>query len=434
MITSASPIVAATDAAAPLAAGERLAHVDFVRGFALFGILLVNMALFKAPAIVQASAPAATNLLDQFAAQVINLFAEGKFFTLFSFLFGFGVATQLLRARQHGLPFAPRYTRRLLVLLLFGVAHATLLWYGDILVTYALIGFALLLFRDSSPRAVLAWAIALLLGMSLLLGGGIAFVELQRADPMAGAAILAAEREQLASVEEEIIRDTGLYREGSYGELVLARTLAPVGLIYNLVTQGIPVLAMFLLGLYAGRRGILADLPAHRGLLRRVRFWGLLLGLTFSTLLLLAQAQLSLFAGLGVLLLAHSLTGPLLALGYAATLVLLHGSQDEAKPLRPRWRALLAPLGAVGRMALTNYLLQTLICTTLFYGYGFGLYGQVGAALGFVLTLAIFALQVGWSVWWLRRFQFGPAEWLWRTLTYGRAQPMRRRSLAALAP
>lgn len=425
MITSASPIITATDTAAPLAAGERLAHVDVVRGFALFGILLVNMALFKAPAIVQASAPAATNLLDQLAAQAINLFAEGKFFTLFSFLFGFGFATQLLRARQHGVPFAPRYMRRLLVLLLFGVAHATLLWYGDILVTYALLGFALLLFRDSSPRTLLAWAIALLLGMTLLLGGGIAFVELQRADPAAGAAILAAEREQLASVEAEIRRDTELYRAGSYGELVLARTLAPVGLIYNLVTQGIPVLAMFLLGLYAGRRGILADVPAHRGLLRRVRFWGLLLGLTLSTLLVLAQTRLSLFGGLAALLLAHSLTGPLLALGYAATLVLLHE--------RPRWRAPLAPLGAVGRMALTNYLLQTLICTTLFYGYGFGLYGQVGAALGVVLTLAIFALQVGWSVWWLRRFQFGPAEWLWRTLTYGRAQPMRRRSLAAPA-
>ncbi|GAB4436463.1 MAG: DUF418 domain-containing protein [Chloroflexi bacterium OHK40] len=423
MITSTAPRIAVT-ATAPIAGHERRAHVDVLRGFALFGILLVNLALFKAPAIVQATAPAASNPLDQLAAQAINLFAEGKFFTLFSFLFGFGFATQLLRARQQGVPFVARYTRRLLVLLLFGVAHATLLWYGDILLTYALFGFALLLFRNQSPRVLLIWALALLASMTLLLGAGITFVELRRADPVAGGTILAAEREQLAAVEAEIARDTALYRDGSYAELVAARTLAPVGLIYNLVTQGLPVLAMFLLGLYAGRQGILADVPAHLPLLRRVRFWGLLLGLTLSALLVLAQTQLSLFAGLAALLLAHSLTGPLLALGYAATIVLLHE--------QPRWRSQLAPLGAAGRMALTNYLLQTVICTTLFYGYGAGLYGQVGAALGVLLTVVIFALQVVWSVWWLRHFQFGPIEWLWRTLTYGRAQPMRLRTESAL--
>ncbi|NTU79252.1 MAG: DUF418 domain-containing protein [Chloroflexales bacterium] len=425
MLTRLRTTTAPTSTATPLAAGERLANVDVLRGFALFGILLVNIALFKAPAIVQAAAPAATNALDQLAAQAINLFAEGKFFTLFSFLFGFGVAAQLVRARQHGVPFASRYLRRLLVLLLIGVAHATLLWYGDILVTYALLGFVLILLRDASPRTLLAWSLALLAGMTLLLGAAIVVVELQRADPVAGAAILAAEREQLASVQAEIARDTTLYREGSYWELVAARSLPPVGLIYNLVTQGIPVLAMFLLGMYVGKGGILSDPPAHHALLRRVRLWGLLLGLTLSTLLVFAQTQLSLFAGLGALLLAHSLTGPLLAMGYAATIVLLHE--------QPRWRSLLAPLGAAGRMALTNYLLQTLVCTTLFYGYGFGLYGQVGAAQGAVLTAVIFVLQVAWSDWWLRRFQFGPVEWLWRTLTYGRAQPIRRNAEAALA-
>lgn len=423
MITSTAPRIAVTDTA-PIFGHERLAHVDVLRGFALFGILLVNMALFKAPAIVQAAAPAASNPLDQVAAQAINLFAEGKFFTLFSFLFGFGFATQLLRARQQGVPFVSRYMRRLLVLLLFGVIHATLLWYGDILVTYALFGCALLLFRNQSPRALLIWALALLASMTLLLGAGIAVVELQRADLVAGGTILAAEREQLATMQAEIARDTALYQGGSYADLVAARTFPPVGLIYNLVTQGIPVLAMFLLGLYAGKRGILADVPAHFPLLRRVRFWALALGLTLSTLLVLAQTQLSLFAGLAVLLLAHSLTGPLLALGYAATIVLLHQ--------QPRWRTRLAPLGAAGRMALTNYLLQTVVCTTLFYGYGAGLYGVVGAALGVLLTVVIFALQVVWSVWWLRRFQFGPVEWLWRTLTYGRAQPMRLRTESAL--
>lgn len=424
MLTQLGTATAPTAAAAPLAAGARLIQVDILRGFALFGILLVNMALFKAPAIVQAAAPVTASPLDQLAAHAINLFAEGKFFTLFSFLFGFGFATQLLWAQERGQPFVPRYTRRLLVLLLIGIAHATLLWYGDILVTYALLGFVLLLFRNQSPRALLIWAFALLAGMTLLLGAAIAFIEIQRADPLSGRALLVAEREQLTSARAEVARDTALYRDGSYVEMVATRTLAPVGLIFNLLTQGIPVLAMFLLGLYVGKRGILTNIEQHRTLLRRVRFWGLALGLPLSALLVFGQAQLSPFAQLAALLLAHSLTGPLLALGYAATIVLLHE--------QPRWHAPLAPLGAAGRMALTNYLLQTVICTTLFYGYGAGLYGQVGAALGVLLTLVIFELQLAWSVWWLRHFQFGPVEWLWRSLTYGRAQPMRRRSEAAL--
>jgi uncharacterized protein len=420
---STQPSERSLAAAGPLAAHERIATVDILRGFALFGILLVNMALFKAPAISQASATTSTSLLDQIAAQAINIFAEGKFFTLFSFLFGLGFSIQLLRAQERGEPFAPFYLRRLLVLLLIGIAHATLLWYGDILVSYALIGVFLIPFRNRAPRTLLIWSVALLVGMTLLLGAGIVAVEIQRADPVGGSALIEAEQEQLRSTEAEIARDTALYRDGSYAELVATRTFAPVGLIYNLVTQGIPILAMFLLGLYTGKRGILAHVSEHHTLLRRVRFWGLLLGLLLSVLLVIAQARLSLFAGFAALLLAHSLTGPLLALGYAATVALY--AED------PRRRARLAPVGAAGRMALTNYLLQTLICTTIFYGYGAGLFGEVGAALGVLLTVAIYVLQLLWSVWWLRRFQFGPVEWLWRTLTYGRAQRLRRQTQPA---
>lgn len=104
-------------------------------------------------------------------------------------------------------------------------------------------------------------------------------------------------------------------------------------------------------------------------------------------------------------------------MAYASGLVLL--AQD------PRWHARLLPLAAVGRTALSNYLLQTLICTTIFYGYGLGLYGQIGPAVGIALTLVIFGLQVPLSNWWVKRFRFGPFEWLWRSLTYGKLQPLR---------
>lgn len=115
--------------------------------------------------------------------------------------------------------------------------------------------------------------------------------------------------------------------------------------------------------------------------------------------------------------LGYALGGLALALWYASAVVLLVE--------RPAWRRRLAPLAAAGRMALTNYLLQSLVCTTLFYSYGLGLYGRVGPAGGLLLTLAIFGGQLAFSAWWLRRFRFGPVEWLWRTLTYGRRQPLR---------
>jgi uncharacterized protein len=110
----------------------------------------------------------------------------------------------------------------------------------------------------------------------------------------------------------------------------------------------------------------------------------------------------------------HTLGGPLLSLGYASGLALLS--------TRARWRGVLRPVGAAGRMALSNYLLQSLLCTTLFYGYGFGLLGQLGPAGGALLALAVWAASLAWSTLWLRRFSYGPAEWLWRTLTYGRAR------------
>lgn len=414
-------IVAQTRATTgPVSPGERIQVVDMLRGFALFGILLVNMALFKvAVSFEHLSATSIANLPDQLAALAIKLLADGKFFTLFSFLFGLGFSIQMIRAQQRGAHFVPRYIRRLLVLFLIGLAHVTLIWFGDILVTYALLGLVLLLFRNSSHRTLLIWAAALLTSVTLLAATATIFVETERADPAGGPAIERAETQLLASDAADAERRTEVYATGSYPDTLVERVNNPDGLAFVMGVQGVPVLAMFLLGLYAGKRGILADVPAHLTLLRRVRFWGLALGLPLNALVVLAQAKLGLFSTLAVQFMGYSLAAPVLSMGFAATFVLL--VQDK------EWHRRLAPLGAAGRMALTNYLLQSLICTTLFYGYGYGLYGKVGAAMGLLLTVFIFALQIAWSEWWLNRFRFGPMEWLWRTLTYGRLQPMRLR-------
>ncbi len=402
----------------PISAGERLQIVDILRGFALLGILLVNMAIFKAP--FGFGEPAMLDelpLLDRLAQQAITLFAEGKFFTLFSLLFGFGFAIQMLRAEQRGRPFVGRFARRLLILLVIGLIHAFLIWYGDILVSYALIGFALLLFRNARPRTLLIWAALLLLGMTVIVGGLIALLEFARAVPGVAEQMRQVEQQTIAQFEQQFAEDQRVYGSGSYAEIVAYRARFMPIVYFSLLFQWPPVLAMFLLGLYAGKRGILHDPGAHLALLRRVRFWGLTLGLALSLLVVILQARLSLLGGAMAPLLNFSIAGPVLSLGYAATIVLL--------AQRPAWLRRLTPLAPVGRMALTNYLLQSLIATTIFYGYGLGLYGRWGAATGLLLSLAIYALQIPFSNWWLSRFRFGPLEWLWRSLTYGRAQQMR---------
>lgn len=180
------------------------------------------------------------------------------------------------------------------------------------------------------------------------------------------------------------------------------------------------VFAMFLLGLYVGRLGVFEDPLAYRKLSHRATRWGVGVGLLGNLGFVLA-AELSdsdVPSAMGLVTTVCFVFGATaLCVGYASTLVLL--------TQRKGWGTRLAPLGAVGRMALSNYLLQSVIATTLFYSYGLGLYGKVGPAVGAVLAAVIFVIQVALSVWWARRFRFGPVEWLWRSLTYGKRQPMR---------
>lgn len=390
--------------------------MDVLRGFALLGILLINIVAFKAPG-------GSTILrfeggpLDQLVVRALILLVESKFFTLFSFLFGLGFGVQLLRARARGEPFVPRFARRLLVLALFGVLHVVLLWEGDILLLYALVGLLLIPFRDASLPTLLRWAGWLLIVPVALFALLFAALELSRASPESARALQEADAAFLDEVRQGRATALDLYGNGSYGEVLVAR-VESYGLTSVLLLSRVPsVLAMFLLGLYVGKRRVLERLDDHLVLVRRVRAWGLGLGLSASLLVTLGNATLPPISSLVALFFNQALAGPLLVMGYAATLVLLlRGSA---------WRRRLRPLAATGRMALTNYLLQSLVCTLLFYGYGLGLAESVGPGVGVLVAAGIYAAQAVFSGWWLRRFRFGPAEWLWRSLTYGRAQPMR---------
>ena len=316
----------------------------------------------------------------------------------------------------------PFYLRRLFILLLIGLAHAIFIWTGDILVLYAVMGAVLLLlFRRRAPRTLLIWC-GVMLSVTILLTAALTgLMALAQLSPEAAAEVSREFAETEANMRAAAEEAGRVFATGSFAEITRQR-LSDLGFMYPFVIfLAFNVLAMFLLGLYAGRRGIFRDIAGHLPLFRKLLRWALPVGIIGNLVYVIAmeganRSELdwqSLVAVIG-----HTVGAPALAMSYVAAITLL--VQHDA------WRARLGPLAAVGRMALTNYLLQSLVATTIFYGYGLGLFGQIGPAIGILYTLAIFTAQIPLSVWWMGRFQFGPVEWLWRTLTYLRWQPLRQ--------
>ncbi len=390
----------------PVLRDERIDAIDVLRGVAILGILIVNMGLFSLPEGA---------VVDGAAQRLIYFFAQEKFKALFSFLFGLGLAVQLMRADARGARFLPRYARRLGVLFLIGVAHFLLVWDGDILHDYAENGVVLLFFRRLSPRTLLVSA-GVLLAVPIFFFSLTTYYSITHrvSAPLKSWIAYETAPDDQATIDE----DRRIYSSGSYGEQIGLRASELPGDTTPDIDDAY-VLALFLLGFYAGRRRIFHDAPAHLPLIRRVQRWGLAIGVAGNAAFAVGgsfdPSPASVAQNVGRLCLV--VAAPALMLFYAASIVLL--------TQRDVWRRRLAPLAAVGRTALSNYLLQSLICTTIFYSYGLALFGKVGPSLGLVLTFAIFLLQIPFSVWWLKRFQFGPIEWLWRSLTYWQRQPMR---------
>ncbi|MDI9546724.1 MAG: DUF418 domain-containing protein [Chloroflexota bacterium] len=415
-------------ALSPTSESERIEVLDVLRGFALFGILLVNMIAFGQVMMAAATLPLDyETALDHVAGWGIRWLAEGKFYSLFSLLFGMGFTLQMMRAEAKGRRFVPVYLRRSLVLLVIGVLHGILFWVGDILAIYAVLGVLLLLFRHMRPRNLLIWAVVILLLPSLFMIGANLLLEFARQDPAAAAQIDAMFAESYAATAAEVERASAIYATGSYAEITAQRAIELVEMWLTTLFILPSIFAMFLVGACIGKSGILADLEGHRTLLVRLCIWGLGLGLPLNAVyatLIESLVRTEPSWPLVIAVITQAIGAPLLALGYMSGLALLWQ--------RPAWRARLYRLAPLGRMALTNYLLQSLIATLIFYGYGLGLFGQVGIAAGVLITIAIYLVNYAVSHWWLGRYRFGPVEWLWRTLTYGRRQPMRRASYSTI--
>lgn len=407
----------------PISLQERIEILDVLRGLAVCGILIGNMQWFSGYGMMPPSLAKQNPMADQVTHFLVHFFVEGKFYSIFSFLFGFGFALQIARAETRGDTKASLFKRRLFWLLVIGLAHAYLLWAGDILSVYAAMGFVLILFRRKTDGALLKWACALLLLPVLTyLLIYILFVVFVPPATLAklGAAQIdfwneAVKRVQHSSYLQIITGYNLQYILGRYASLILEMRLPKI-------------LAMFLLGLYAYRRRFFQDLSAHKLFIRRVLIYGLVLGvvgnIAFATLAGGAEAALPPSPAGVVGVIGYAFGVPALAFFFIALVATLW--QKAA------WRRLLAFLAPVGRMALTNYLLQTIVCLSLFYGYGFGQFGRVGATTATLIALAIFLLQILMSALWLNYFSYGPMEWIWRQLTYRQRLDLRLKRQRAL--
>lgn len=406
----------------PTLGTRRIQALDVLRGFALLGILIVNMPYMNNPMLMIMSDHAMWSALQDTAGLFfIKALFESKFFVLFSFLFGYGFWLFLNKKDDDQSTVVPVFRRRLFYLLLFGVAHIVLLWPGDILFFYALIGFVLLLFRRSSNRKVIKWAIGFLLVPVVLSGLMALFVYLGSQNPAAKAEMDKAFSEQAESINEMVNQAVAVYSTGTFAEMIDMRLKEFTTLLPGVFFFYPNVIAMFLLGMYAARRRYLHDISLHLSLYKKLLGWGLGIGLPlgFVYAYIFFNSKLtvpSLFTFLSSLISAFG--SPLLMFGYLSAIVLLlHAGY---------LRKLMEMLASIGRMALTNYLMQSLITAILFLNWGFGLYGQISILQGLGITALIYAMQIIFSSWWLSRFRFGPLEWLWRSLTYGSFQKMQR--------
>jgi uncharacterized protein len=386
----------------PVPGGERITVIDCLRGAALLGIIIANMRGFNSPLQAYFQPHLMwTSMPDRLAQALVDWLVQGKFITIFATLFGVGFAIQMDRAMARGSG-AKFYLRRMLVLLAFGLVHGLAVWWGDILAAYAICGMFLLLFRKRTQKTTLIWG-HIMYWFLLLLFAGFTIAT------MFGLEIPEQPKTDLAKVVQ-------VYANGSVQEIfaMRAREWAQANSFILILTN---VLGLHLFGLYLWRQGYLQRPAEFLEWWRKAQRIGLTVGIIGNLAMVVLNwifrpdpAHPSLPMMIQFCL--HWVCVPALSLGYSATVVLLWQSSI--------WQQRLMPFSYVGRMALTNYLMQSIICTTIFYSYGLGLYGRVGPLIDLFLAIAIYSLQVPFSKWWLSRHRFGPMEWVWRRLTYGR--------------
>lgn len=374
----------------------RIYDVDALRGFALLGIFIVNITFMSSgyPGNLVTD-PAFDSPLDDLVRALSSVFVDMKFYLLFSFLFGYSFTLQMTSAARAGAAFEPRMLWRIAGLFALGVLHIVFLYGGDVLTTYAVTCLVLFWMRGVGDRTALkvaAWLYAFVLA-GLLLSGLL----------MDTSSVLPSTAEA-----QENGRQATAAMLGGWGDIIGEHLAGlPLLVLQAITLQGPTALAMFLLGLIAGRRKLLARVRGDEPILRRVQWIGFPVGLAGSVIYTLGGGT-----GTALPVAVSVLTAPALAAAYVATLLRLMHS--------PRTKWIRTALALAGRIALTNYLGQSAIGLLLFTGIGFGAAGALSPLGTFMVALLVFTAQLAVSAVWLRRYRYGPAEWLLRWITNGR--------------
>ncbi|MEM9558494.1 MAG: DUF418 domain-containing protein [Acidobacteriota bacterium] len=436
--TAGETAAAPAAALGPVTVRDRIASIDVLRGVAVLGILAMNIYAFAMPWA------AYQNPLEWGGSDRLNLGVwyfthfvfDQKFMSIFSMLFGAGLILMFERAGDR--PIGKIWYRRQFWLLMIGLVHAYLIWFGDILVPYAMVGMLVFLVRRwPAKRLVIVGSLWML--PTLLLGTGSAFMqhkmsgvhEIAQEKLEAGEALTPKEQEAVEMfssdnpfappTEEKILETIEVYRHGSYLEIVHERApMVAIMQIAGFLFFGLwRIGGLMMLGMGLMKLGVFSAARSD-GFYTKLMAWGYGLGLPLVALsawhltgsqwdhlrMQKIDGYWNFFGSVGV------------ALGHIALVMLI---------VRRGWlRALVDRLSAVGRMAFTNYLMQSILCTLLFYSYGLGLFGTFDRWQQMLVVPTVWALQLAYSPWWLARFRFGPAEWMWRSLTYGKKPRLRR--------
>lgn len=402
---------------------QRIELLDILRGFSLLGILLMNMAFFQSPLTTTSLGVEGNESgIDYAIAWSLFVFAEGKFYTMFSLLFGIGFVIFYDRAKQKIDTPKWLFLRRLIVLGIIGVAHAVFVWAGDILFIYAVSGLFLLFFVRTSASRLWKWGLFFMsLPVALL---WLSTVSVNASDQ-------SSERAQQYQTDTNEMKNTlsevanfadEAYSSGSYRAVTEAR-IDEFGLLWSgeILFTISTFLGIFLLGAAFSRSGVFTSSAPQTKIYKKLLIWGGIPGIFAALYASALPATEMVFPTVNAALLYSLMQISALGLcvAYMAFIALMLGCSKNQK-------SILENMAPAGRMALTNYLLQSLCFTTLFYGYGFGLYGELGRLEMILLALAFWLCQLKLSQWWLQHFNYGPCEWLWRLAIYGRWQAFKK--------
>ncbi|MGF9990086.1 DUF418 domain-containing protein [Bacillus mycoides] len=374
---------------------QRVEAIDAIRGFALFGILLVNMTLIQFGFFSSEKPTYIFGKLDEGANWFIQFFGTHNFMSLFSFLFGLSIILLQKSIIVKGKKFFPTYIRRIIILLLLGYIHGTFVWEGDILFAYGVIGIFLMMFINRKPKTLLIWA-SILLALIMLAS----YQSESTSNPYDGLAPY--------TEKEHKVHETGSYMnhvnfrltENPFDYMGINGVF---GLVFISIFAIIFMSPLFLLGMYVGKKGWLFEVDQHIPAVKKI--W-LITGIFSFTIKILAM-----FLKHPILImLQDSLTPVIMTFFYGSTIILLFHYKKVAR--------LLTYMANMGKMSVSNYLAQSIIATTIFYAYGFGLYGKIGYFFGILLTIGIYTIQLFVSTYWPQKYRMGPVEYVWRLGTY----------------